>query len=91
MKKVLVLNWYKNLKKVIHTKENNRINFDFSTRPKKISLGIDGFQNFVKSIENHNIKFIKSFYSPSFYAVNKGGREYKKNLKEWMKKSLNLW
>ena len=80
----------KNLKKVIHTMGNNRIKSDFSTSPKEIGLGNDGFQNFVKSIENHNIEFTKSSFSPSSYAVNKGGSEYKKHLKEWMKKSLNL-
>lgn len=80
----------KNLKKLIHTMGNNRIKSDFSTSPKEIGLGNDGFQNFIKSIKNHNIEFVKSSYSPSSYAVNKGGREYKKHLKEWMKKSLNL-
>lgn len=79
-----------NLKKIIHTMGNNRIKSNFSTSPKEIGLGNDGFQNFVKSIENYNIEFTKSSFSPSSYAVNKGGSEYKKHLKEWMKKSLNL-
>lgn len=80
----------KNLKKVIHTMGNNRIKSDFSTSPKEIGLGNDGFQNFIKSIKNHSIEFVNSSFSPSSYAVNKGGSEYKKHLKEWMKKSLNL-
>ena len=80
----------KNIKIVIHTMGNNRIKFDFSTSPKEIGLGNDGFQNFIKSIKNHSIEFVNSSFSPSSYAVNKGGSEYKKHLKEWMKKSLNL-
>jgi len=70
--------------KVIHTMGNNRIKSYFSTSPKDICLGNYVFQNFVKSIKNHNIDFVKPSFSPSSYAVNKGGREYKKHLNESM-------
>jgi len=69
---------------------NNRIKHDFSTSPKELGLGKHGFQNFINSIKNDNIEFIKASFSPSSYAVNKGSDEYKKHLKDWVKTSLNL-
>ena len=76
---------------VIHTLGNSTIDENFiGLKQKRLGInGINGFVNFLKE-SCPNVNFIGQSYSPSQFAVNRGGVQYYRNLKIWLNSHLNL-
>ena len=64
------------IEKVIHTMGNTRISPNFLTTPLENSLGVSGFQGYS--------------YSPSAYAVKRGGQMHLNHLTNWISKNLGI-
>lgn len=78
----------KKVNKVIHTMGNNRISLDYVTQPLEKDFGSKGFQGFINLVRETGVDFVKESYSPSGYAVNTGGADYRINLKKWLTDNL---
>ena len=77
-----------NIHKIFHTMGNSRINTNFIAKPKETALEGDGFQMFINSIKNLGIHFEPISFSPSRYAVNRGGEVYRERLRNWLNEIL---
>lgn len=83
------------IRKIIHTLGNSRIDENFLTNPIEINLRENGFQGYINSIVEltnfNNIYFNNSSFSPSQYAVNRGGPiNYRDHLRDWLIENLEL-
>lgn len=87
-----VLNFINNhsIKKVMHTMGNNRITEIFTTDPLENGLGILGFQGYINSIIHLDTETISESYSPSAYAVRRGGENHILNLTNWLRQHLGI-
>ena len=76
----------KTLKRVIHTTGNNRINLYLTANPASQTLGFAPFVNqIIQTVNENEILFVTTSYSPSQIAVNLGGPIYMHNLDNWIK------
>ena len=82
------------VRKIIHTLGNSRIDLNFNTKPREYSLNANGLQGLINSIievtNRKNILFNNISYSPSQIAVNRGGIQYRNQLRSWLKENLDL-
>lgn len=79
-----------NLKKLVHTLGNSRIDEEFITKPVETRFGDDGFQGYWNSIINRNkdVEVIRKSYSPSAYAVRKLNKVNYASMKSWFEKHI---
>lgn len=90
-KRIVELIQLGNIKTIIHTMGNNRIDTQFTTTPKELGLGANGFQGYINEIvrtsNREGANFITISHSPSQYAVNAGGTDIHE-LDKWIKKHI---
>ncbi|WP_431107205.1 hypothetical protein [Winogradskyella poriferorum] len=79
-----------NIERAIHTMGNTRISPNFITSPLENGLGHLGFQGYINSILNLDVEFIPTSFSPSAYAVRRGGEQQLLNLKNWISQNLGI-
>ena len=91
-KRIIQLLTQGRIKKIIHTLGNITINQEFKTKWGEKKLKDKGFQGFVEQIikNSTNIEFDKVSYSPSSWAVKRGGSIYFNNLKSWLNLHLKI-
>jgi hypothetical protein len=78
-----------NIKNIIHTLGNSTIDRNFKTRWKERKLGESGFQGFVEKLQDTG-RFNPISFSPSAIAVRSGGKDYQRNLENWLSENLKL-
>lgn len=86
-----VLNLIENgkIKTIIHTMGNSAIDTNFRTKWKEYDSDILGFQQFIDRIKSiERVLFVNKSYSPSGYAVKRGGHYYQLQLENWLNEYL---
>tara|TARA_R110002049_G_scaffold275725_1_gene453835 strand:- start:10620 stop:11306 length:687 start_codon:yes stop_codon:yes gene_type:complete len=78
------------IKKVIHTMGNTRISPNLITVPSENGLEINGFQGYINTINNLESVFNPISYSPSAYAVKRGGQTHLNHLSNWISENLGI-
>lgn len=78
------------IKKIIHTMGQDTIKTNFKTKPSEKGLKANGFQGYIDSIRNSDVYFEPISFSPSKYAVHRGGQEFLSKLTNWIKENLEI-